>query len=284
MNIDEYRAWKAQQVEASQKDDQTQSTSKTEEKPKEDKPKDKPKDKSTVEEPKSQETKEDVKPVEEKIVTKMPEKVTIEGVGEVDFEELRKGYLRQSDYTKKTQEVSRKSKEVKDAVELFEHLKKNPELAQKLVEYNQAPRSIDPTHSEIIKLQNQMYDMKLEMEIESLQNKYPDFEAMEVLKVAKDRQIMNLEDAYLIIKSQKTPPKPESPEKTVDVETLKKQLREEVLREIEKEKIETKTIISSGATPTPIKDNTPKLSEIERKVARGMKMSDADYAKWRDKK
>lgn len=260
MNIEQYRAMKAQEAEASQTPDQTQPVTETKpaevEQPKIEEP--------IVEEPKTEEI-------------KLPEKVVIDGVGEVSFDDLRNGYLRQSDYTKKTQELSRKSKEVEDAVALFEHLKQNPQLAQKLLQTEELPASLDPIASQVQALQGQLFEMKIEREIETLQNKYPDFEVREVLQTAHDKKLTNLEDAYLLVKSSKKPS-----DAPVDMEAIKKQLRDEVLKELEKERTDTQTIITPNDTPTHIQDNTPKLSESEKKVARGMKLSEADYVKWRD--
>lgn len=212
----------------------------------------------------------------DEVTTQLPEKITIEGVGEVTLEELRNGYLRQSDYTKKTQEVSRKTKEVEEAVVLYEHLRQNPHLAQQLLQTNQLPTTLDPTQSKVMELENKLYDMMLEREIETLQGKYPDFEIREVLQMAQAKNIANLEDAYLLAKSHKTVAQPQN------LEEVKKQLRQELLKEIEQERNATHTIISAGDGGAIVQDNTPRLSEAERKVASMMKMSDADYVKWRD--
>lgn len=219
------------------------------------------------------------KPVEPKPIETptLPEKITIEGVGEVTLDELRNGYLRQSDYTKKTQEVSRKAKEVEEAVTVYEQLKANPQITQQMFQNAQIPATLDPTQSKVIELENKLYDMMLEREIETLQSKYSDFEVREVLKTAHEKNITNLEDAYILTKSHK--PVVETPQ---NLEEVKKQLRQELLKEIEQERNATQSIISSNDGVAVVQDTSPKLSESERKVASMMKMSDADYAKWRD--
>ena len=55
-----------------------------------------------------------------------------------------------------------------------------------------------------------------------------------------------------------------------------------MLRELEQEKIATQSIISSGDGVAIVQDTSPKLSDAERKVSRMMRMSDAEYVKWRD--
>lgn len=218
----------------------------------------------------------ETKPVEE-VTQTIPEKITIEGVGEVTLDELRNGYLRQADYTKKTQEVSRKTKEVEEAVKVYEQLKTNPQLTQQLFTNGQVPANLDPTQMKVVELENKLYDMMLEKEIETLQSKYSDFEIREVLQTAQAKNITNLEDAYILAKSQK--PVTQTPQ---SLEEVKKQLRQELLKEIEQERSATQSIISSNDGVAVIADNSPKLSEGERKVAKMMKLSDVDYVKWRD--
>ncbi len=273
MNIDQYRAFKAQQeAEATQKTEQTQAAE--EEKP-------------TTEEVAPEETTEEKptteseeKPVEEKPTEeKLPDKIEISGIGEVSMEELKNGYLRQSDYTKKTQEVSRKSKEADEALALYNHLKQNPKLAEQFLQTKNLPPTLDPTNSKITELENKVYDMMLEKEIDVLQNKYSDFEAREVVKEAHEKKITNLEDAYFIVKARKQTGQPQD---VVDKDKLKEELRKELLKEIEEERKSTQTVISSSDSNPVVKDDAPKLTEMESNVARNLKMSDEEYIKWRD--
>ena len=70
--------------------------------------------------------------------------------------------------------------------------------------------------------------------------------------------------------------------KPQSLEEVKKQLRQELLKEIEQEKNATQSIISSNDGVALVPNNEPKLSEAEKKVANMMRLSDADYVKWRD--
>lgn len=274
MNIEEFRALKAQeQAKESEKTNETKVENKTDDK-KVETPEVKQEDKK--EENKIDENKE--KPTTE---TKIPEKVIIDGIGEVSFDELTKGYLRQSDYTRKTQELARQSKEAKEALDFYNQLKNNPQVVEKLKEITPVPSSIDPTTAKIIELETKLYDMMLQNEIDKLQAKYPDFEVREVLQVAYDKKIANLEDAYLLLKSTKN-----VKEQPVDIEALKKQLREEIMKELNSQK-DTSTIISTNDNANPIKEiDTPKISPAEEKVAKKMfrdvKNPIAEYIKWRD--
>lgn len=256
MNIDQYRALKAQEANKVQT---PLATPQVETKP--------------VETPVVETKLTEVKPV-------VPEKIAIEGIGEVTLDELKNGYLRQTDYTKKTQEVARSRREVQDAVTLFEQLKTNPDLIKQLAPTTQVPPSLDPSQSKIMELESKVYDMMIEREIATLQSKYPDFEIREVAQIAQEKNLTNLEDAYFIAKSRK------QPAESVDKSTLEKQLREQIMREMEAEKSATQTIISTHGNPAPITDNTPALNDDEKKVARMMFRGEKDpyavYAKWRD--
>lgn len=253
MNLDQYRALKAQEAQES-------AQAPTQPAP-------------IVEQPKS-----DANPIETKpdVETPVPEKINIEGIGEVSIDELKNGYLRQSDYTRKTQDVSRRAKEVEEAVAIYEQLKANPQVTEQLFGKGRMPANLDPTQSKLVEVENKLFDIMLEREIESLQSKYPDFEARTVLEIAQKKKMTNLEDAYLLAKSYKQTNQP------TNSEDYKKKLREEILKEIEQERNATHSIISSGDGGAVVKDNSPNLSEAERKVASRMKMSDAEYVKWRD--
>lgn len=266
MNIEQYRALKAQEeAEAKQKaetqttDTQTQTTDENLNK---EKPEQTAEDKTTEKNDAASEKKE-------------PEKITIDGVGEVTLDELKKGYLRQQDYTKKTQEVARKNKEIEEAVNLFNYLKQNPQAAQRVFPDGKLPPPLDPHFKKVQELEDKVYDMMLEKEIESLQQKYEDFDVREVLQMAQEKKITDLEDAYHLVKSRK-------PAQTVDTEALKKELRQELLKELMEEKKATSSIISTNDNQTVEDKMTPQLTEAQRKVARGLKMTDEEYIKWRN--
>lgn len=248
MNIEEYRAMKAQEATQATQQKEQPPVVKTEVKP--------------TETP-TTETKPEVKPVE-KPVEKPIEKITINGIGEVTIDELKNGYLRTADYTKKTQELAKQKRQVEE-----------------IIKSGKVPDALDPTQAKVVELEEKLYDMMLQNEINMLQTKYKDFEVLDVLQVARDKNLSSLEDAYKLIKSTKEVA-------PVDVDAIKKQAREELLKELEAEKNATRTVISSTPNQTVLQDNTPKLTEAEKKVARNMfrkeKNPEAEYVKWRDMK
>lgn len=250
MNIEQYRALKAQE--------ETQE------------------DSTIVEQPVTE-----TKPVEEVIETKPVEEVevvTVEINGEqLTLDELRNGYLRQSDYTKKTQDLSKQRNETQEAIAFYEYLKNNPQIAQQIkTNGGVVPERIDPSLSKVKELEDKMYDMMLDREIETLQGKYKDFDVREVLNTASEKGITNLEDAYHLSKSKKPT------NNNVDVDTLKEQIRKELLQEIQQEKDSTQTIISTNTEVIKTNPNLPTITEAEIKIAKHMKMKPEDYIKWRD--
>lgn len=212
-------------------------------------------------------------PEETNAVPETPQITEYEINGEkVSLEELTKGYLRQSDYTKKTQEVARQSREAQEALSLFEQVKQRPEVAEAL--------NYDPREAETRQIEQNYYDLMLEQEVSTLSAKYADFEVSEVLDFAVQRNMQSLEDAYFLNKQYKgtnsTTPAPTAPiVQSVDVDALKQQIREELLAEQN-----TSTIISGQGTP-PATQQAPVLTASQMRVAEKMGLSPDEYMKWR---
>lgn len=275
MNIDDYRELKA--AEEEHKVEQKAEQESKEEEPVEVETKEEPKKELKEEEKPKDETKEKGKDETKKEQTSI-DKVTIEGIGDVSIDELKNGYMRQSDYTKKTQTLATQRKEVEQAIQLVEHFKANPEVAAKLAEEGNLPKGLDPAVVKVQELENKLYDLMLEQEINKLSTKYDDFDVRETLKTAHEKGITDLEDAYLLTKKSK-------PSKAIDIEKLKLELREEIMKEVKADK-DTGTIISSNGTNEVVEDKMPTLSDAEKRVAKNMfrksKNPLAEYAKWRD--
>lgn len=291
MNIDEYRAYKAQMEEEMKKQQERK-----EEQPSEP-PKDEPKVETQPEEAKKVEPSTEVQPEtppqeQEPEKTSVPEKLVINGE-EVTLEQIQEwknGYLRQSDYTKKAQELARQRQEIEEALRVIEQIRSNPELAQQIATQTQVP-TLDPYTAKMQELEARMYDMMLEKEVESLSHKYPDFEVREVLTIAQEKQMTNLEDAYFIWKARQQVSKPKSqetasPQPSFNMEELKEQLRQELLNELKAQQtpdVPKSIITTQGSTP-PKTEPPIKLSASEVKVAKALGMTPEEYAQWRNKK
>lgn len=209
----------------------------------------------------------------------LPETIEIEGIGAVPIDELRQGYMRQSDYTRKTQELAQNRKRIEEAQKVYQGITSNPDLAQMLI--NDHGIDIrDPRDLENEELRERYQDMLLEQEINSLQSKYEDFNPMEVLPFAYQNRLENLEQAYQLVKQSKLSATP-APE--FDVASLTEQIRQQVLAELQSN-VDTSSLIQSGGDSAPVTSNTPTLSQQEMKVARNLRMSPEEYAKWREKR
>jgi hypothetical protein len=269
MNIDQYRAMVAQ--EQAQKDSgKEQPNVQATQTP------------NVDQTPQTQTTQETTTPSTETTTQTTPSKITIDGLGEVTLDELKNGYLRQSDYTKKTQEIAKTKKELEEAEVLYRTVKSNPMLAQQLAQTTGLPPSVDPATAKVAELENKLYDLMLEREIDSLSSKYNDFDVREVLNEAHQKGITNLEDAYFAVKGRKSSSTPATSTPAVDVEALKQQLRNELLQEIQGS-ADTSTIIRGNDRP-PSQQEAPKISAGEVKVASMMRMTPEEYIKWRDTK
>ena len=283
MNLMEYRAMKAQEEQEQQQSDsqgeqsnvQTQQTSVNSDEPvvsTQTQPSQTP---TAFEQQGDVQTKPNTNQQTE---LQVPQYIDIDGQ-QISIDELKNGYLRQSDYTRKTQELANAKRQLQQAERLYQEFNKDPELAQQLSAQFGLPY-VDPNQQAVMELQNRYEDLLLEREIENLQRKYQDFDTKGVLELAYQRQMPNLEDAYHLYKSYtQTQQAPQ----TIDVNSLKEQLRQEVLRELQSS-VDTTSIIQSGGDTQMVRDNTPTLSEAELKIAQNLRMSPIEYAKWRDKR
>lgn len=195
-----------------------------------------------------------------------------------EIKEWQKGYLRQTDYTKKTQELAREREQTQSALQFLQQVQQNPEIAQQLSQQFNIP-TLDPSQSRIQQLENQLMDMQLQNEISTLSSKYDDFDAREVLTLAKEKKLNSLEDAYLLSKSSKPTA---STQQSIDVEALTAQITEQLRKEFESSQ-NTSSIIGSGGGTRQVEDKTPQLSASELKVAQNLGMSPKEYATWRGK-
>lgn len=235
----------------------------------------------------SQQPIESVEPTD--IQTEPEEKdnsVEIEGIGKISVDEIKEwkqGYLRQSDYTKKTQSLASQRQEYEDAVNLYNYLKANPELASRLQDdsydgnqqYQQMTEKLNPFYQRLETLEQQLINQELDKEINDLKTKYPDFNEVEILNEANKRGVTDLEFVYKAMSSKNTD----------DVrKQIEDEVRQQILKELQDNNTSTQTIISNGDKP-PVKNYN--LSPQETSVAKnyieqGVFENIEEYVKWRD--
>jgi len=225
---------------------------------------------------------EEAKPNQDGETLEQAQPTTIEIDGqEVTIDELKSGYLRQSDYTKKTQEIKRKEQQAEEALRLIEQLQQNPQVAQELSQQFQMP-NLDPAQAQFSELENKYFDLLIQSELRDLRDKYGQFDEQEVLQIAGKEGINNLDTAYHIMTSRKGGG---GSEPTMNIDEIKQQLRDELLKELNLEKdasADTSTIIRTGGGSAPITTKEPTLSAQELKVATMMGMDKFEYFKWKN--
>ena len=126
---------------------------------------------------------------------------------QVSLDELEKGYLRQSDYTKKTQATAQERAEAAQALALMEALVENPEATLEALRNNligEEENLLDPTEAKLREydqrfqtIEQQEFERELNNICVSLENQYADFDRMAVLEYASENNIPNLRAAYL---------------------------------------------------------------------------------------
>lgn len=217
--------------------------------------------------------------------TNQPDLFNIDGIGEVTVEEIkewRQGNLRQSDYTKKTQAIAKEREDLEDALELYNYLKANPEVARRLQNdddeiddgiKNKVNR-LTPEMQRLEDLERKIARDELDRELDGLKTKYPDFDDVKVLTEAQRRNIDDLEFVYKALSREEKSPVDVDKIKAEAVSEAKKQIMEEL-----KLNSETTQTIVSGGVSKPIQ--TPKtLTPSQKRVAIGMGVSEEDYLKW----
>lgn len=192
------------------------------------------------------------------------EKLTID-----DIREYKKGFLRQSDYTRKTQEIAKLRREYQEAIELYDYLRGNPELVQKLLEEEpHAPAqnlTIDPRLHE---LDLKVRTLEIEKALGQIKREFPEANEVEILQIATEKMIP-VEDAFEMWKGKNL-------DKIVDKKV--KAQSNELIDNIKTKGERTKTLMKpTGKAP----DVTLGLSDAEISFARKVGMTPEEYKKYK---
>src|SRR6185312_5912568 len=205
-----------------------------------------------------------------------PQTITINGV-EVPLSEVEQGYLRQSDYTKKTQELSRIKSQTEVANKYFEAIQSDPEFAESIATRFDLP-FVTKEQLENQELKDAYNTLLIERDINELKQKYDDVNVQEVLQVAYEQRFEQLEDAYIFAKAQKG-----ATTTAPDINSIKERIRQELLSELQSN-VDTSTVIGTGGNATQVRSDVPELSAAEIRVAQNMGMTIPEYAKWKNMK
>lgn len=211
-----------------------------------------------------------------------PSTFDIEGLGSVTVDQIKEwqqGNLRQSDYTKKTQELAEARKQNERAIEFYKYMESNPHLVEGLRRIQagmQVPQEVQQTTSymdnplakEIEVLKSQLAEQQLNTTVNTLKQKYNDFNEVEVINEAQKRGLNDLEFVYKAIKAEKTP----------NIEELTNQIRTQILQELQQNKEATSTIIKGEGAK---KQNSVNLTQQELYLAQQFGLTPEEYAKFK---
>lgn len=204
-------------------------------------PKEEVKEVKEVEQPK-EEVKEE--PVVEESSPVLPDKYIIDGEEYTieQLKEFKQGYMRQSDYTRKTQELAKMRKEA---------------------EANKGDEDVSSEMKRIQKLELELESKKLDEELSALKQKYGNVDEVALLNECEKKGIYD--DLEFVYKGMQNDIKKEEP--SIDVEALKQKAIEEY---IQTQKLkEADTIATSGSIigsegGTPPTDYSELLSDEEK--------------------
>lgn len=209
-----------------------------------------------------------------------PEKVNIPGLGEFtpdEIKEWRQGSLRQSDYTRKTQELSRQREELRNAENFYNYVNQNPHLIEALrnadgVDVSRV-NNVTPEAQMIRQLAYNQKALEVDMKLNNLKNKYGDIDEVALFNKAAELRTEDLEFVYkgLLADSNK-----------VDIESIKQaaieQAKAELKAELENNRNNVGTTISTKQTQPVEQINS--LTADQKRVAAAMGLSESEYAKW----
>ena len=214
-----------------------------------------------------------VEEVVENATPSTPQTYNVNGQ-DLTIEELQTGYMRQQDYIAQREELNALREQNKQALELVEYLRKNPNLANKLLEEdsvdNNAVNVVNPLTERIEKLERERYVERMNNQIEMLKMKYKDFNEVDVLNKAVQMNTPDLEFVYHGMRGAK-----------ID-DIIAQQVKEQLAKAQEdmvKNTQATRTVVGKASDVEPT--TTHNLTQQEMRVADLMGISYEEYAKYK---
>ena len=209
---------------------------------------------------------------QEEVAPPTPQTFNIGGK-ELTLAEIETGYMRQQDYLDKIEEANKLREENKQALELVDYIKKNPEVAQRLMSEENAPKDVtnlvNPAMERIQALEKQMYIREMDARISQLKTKYSDFNEVEVLNKAVQMNTSDLEFVYHGMRGANMD--------SIIAQKVKEQLAQ-ATQEMAKNSQATRTVVGN-AKHTEINESH-NLTKQQMRVAEMMGISYEDYAKY----
>ena len=216
---------------------------------------------------------------EEVEVNNQPDTVHIEGFGDYTLDELKEfknGYLRQSDYTRKTQELARQREEANEALEVYEYLRNNPHLVNALMQMdngqvNPVVQKATPENAMMQQILHNQKAMEIEMKLNDLKSRYGnDVDEVALFQKATELKTDDLEFVYKALQYDNL-----VAQQSNAVQAAATQMQAEI--DANKSAVSTIVGTNQGTVTRPQKS----LTDAEKKVAAQMGISEADYLKWK---
>lgn len=208
-----------------------------------------------------------------------PEKVNVPGLGEFtpdEIKEWRQGSLRQSDYTKKTQELSRQREELRNAENFYNYVNQNPHLIEAIrnaegVDVSRV-NNVTPEAQMIRQLAYNQKALEVDMKLTRLKEKYGDIDEVALFNKAAELRTEDLEFVYKGLQANNS----------VDIESLKKAAVEQAKAELKAELENNRNIVSTTVSTkqTQPVEQINSLTPEQKRVAAAMGLSESEYAKW----
>lgn len=176
------------------------------------------------------------------------------------------------------QQIAQALKEAEEAKVWYSKINEDPEYAKAFAE-SKGLQYIDPESKAVKQMESHYQSLLLERDIQMLSTKYDDFNAQEVIQVALNKNIGNLEDAYIIHKASKG-----SITKAPDMDAIREQIRQEIQNELQSNLSTTSVIGSGGAGSQSVQPTDIELSNAELKIAKNMGLTPKEYNTWKTRK
>tara|TARA_R110002050_G_scaffold35651_4_gene89447 strand:+ start:74 stop:787 length:714 start_codon:yes stop_codon:yes gene_type:complete len=191
---------------------------------------------------------------------------------QVSLEELQNGYQRQADYTRKTQEIAVERERLQQAEAIVSALENDPAGTLETLhrsfnvdttasnQNEDLDYETDPTENRIVQLESKIAKQEqaqrvqqVEREVDTLQEKYGDFDRQELLNHALKNNIPNLEAAYTHLRFN-------------DVKSTADKLSQE--QEITSKKRDASIVTAGGSTQSGTQpEPTPEVSSLREAFA-----------------
>jgi hypothetical protein len=208
---------------------------------------------------------------------------------EVPFSELESGYLRQSDYTRKTQEIAEQRKALQHMEVLAQELQRNPHqtIAMLQMQLGGQPQAQEPDpygddpygdifrtyDSELADLRQIANEIRVEKQLGQLQAQVgdPDFDGQAVARKALELQTPDLGLAYKVLFAEREMARQRATTEAQSEYSARQAAADAAIREAKQELAGT---VTGGSTQlgggAPVQNSRPSLEEASRAAYRAV--------------